>query len=384
MSDEPILPFDELLAPIAGDSPCGPLRRNEEGFVPALYDLRSLAGAARRKEKAASEANEDQLQSAMPDWRDVKDGAVGLLKETSKDLRITPVLLEALLRTDSFRGLADGFRLVGDLIERYWSDLVEAARAASNGDEQALNATISDLAGLGNVTSLLPDKIGLLLVTKGGDADDYAFWKYEQAVQTANATQEEREKRNAITMTQFTNSVLVTAKNDRTFFPRLNGYLEDAKAQIARLSDLLDERLTGDLANAAPPLSALRTRLEEVQTCLRHTAKDYLEVPVAAEAGGEAAGGAATNGNGGSGGGAFGGLNDREAAFRELYRIADFFARTEPLSLLSEQIRQIVDRGRLPPEKYYSQLIDDPTTLKQFFRLVGIKLPENDGYSSDS
>jgi predicted component of type VI protein secretion system len=68
-------------------------------------------------------------------------------------------------------------------------------------------------------------------------------------------------------------------------------------------------------------------------------------------------------------------LNSREQAFQELSRIADFFARTEPLSLLAEQIRQIVHRGRLPADAYYKDLIDDETTLKQFFRLVGIKPP---------
>jgi type VI secretion system protein ImpA len=89
--------------------------------------------------------------------------------------------------------------------------------------------------------------------------------------------------------------------------------------------------------------------------------------------------GGAEEGSGGTG--KRGELASREQAFQELSRIADFFARTEPLSLLAEQIRQIVHRGRLPADAYYKDLIDDENSLKQFFRLVGIKPPGDESSS---
>ena len=33
---------------------------------------------------------------------------------------------------------------------------------------------------------------------------------------------------------------------------------------------------------------------------------------------------------------------------------------------------EVVRRGRLSPDKYYKDLIDDETTLRQFFRIVGV------------
>jgi type VI secretion system protein ImpA len=377
METDSAIPISDLTNPLEG-SPVGvPLRDSSGEMLPAWRELRDLARTARDKEKQAQKANEDQLFAAINDWRDVKEGALSLLRETTKDLEVAALLLESSVRTDSYEGIADGFELLAELVDRFWYDLVARAKeglAEEDIDEDSIFGDL--LRPIGALDGILPEKLGLLLITDGGDAGEYALWKYEQAVQTAGATEEERERRQAITVDQFTRSVEATAQRNPRYFSRLVATLNRAREQMARLSELCDDRLGSEHITHSPPFGNIRSRLEALDSCLNYTAKDYLTAPEAEETGAE--GGAAGAASASSNGSAKGDLNNREDAFRELNRIADFFARTEPLSLLAEQIRQIVDRARLPPERYFAQLIDDRESLKAFFRLVGLKMPSDE------
>jgi type VI secretion system protein ImpA len=159
----------------------------------------------------------------------------------------------------------------------------------------------------------------------------------------------------------------------------LLGSLDRAAKAAEKVESAFQDKLDGALAMHAPSLGKVKERLEDIKRCLHHTGKDAIETLLAAGADpgtGQAAGAAAAGG-----GAALGELTNRDQAFRELSRIADFFARTEPLSLLAEQIRQVVHRGRLSPDKYYKDLIDNEDTLRQFFRLVGIR-PSSDDQGS--
>ena len=69
----------------------------------------------------------------------------------------------------------------------------------------------------------------------------------------------------------------------------------------------------------------------------------------------------------------------REDAFQRLERIAEYFERHDPHSLVAAQIRNIVRLGRLPRGDYYKQLLRDETALGLLFRATGMddQLPEN-------
>jgi type VI secretion system protein ImpA len=381
METEPAIPIGDLTNPLDGSPVGAPLRDAGGEMLPAWRELRDLARTARDKEKQAQKANEDQLTAAYNDWRDVKEGAISLLRETTKDIEVASLLLESSVRTDGYQGVADGFELLAELIDRFWYDLVNRAKEGLAEEDIDLDTIYGDLLRpIGALDGILPEKIGLLLITNGGDAGEYALWKYEQAVQTAGATDEERERRQAITVAQFERSVAVTVQSDPRYFSRLVRTLTRAREQMQRLSELCDDRLGSEFITHSPPFGNIRGRLEALDACLNHTAKDYLQEPE--ESASSEGSSQAASGSAGANGAAKGELQGREDAFRELNRIADFFARTEPLSLLAEQIRQIVDRARLPPEKYFAQLIDDRESLKAFFRLVGLKMPSDESESS--
>jgi type VI secretion system protein ImpA len=93
-------------------------------------------------------------------------------------------------------------------------------------------------------------------------------------------------------------------------------------------------------------------------------------VEVAAE-GGEAV---ATGGGGGGGGG--GPLQNREAALRELDRIAEFFRRTEPHSPLAYTLEEAVRRGRMTLAELLTEVLPDADVRNQMLWRLGIKPEE--------
>ena len=62
----------------------------------------------------------------------------------------------------------------------------------------------------------------------------------------------------------------------------------------------------------------------------------------------------------------------REEAFLRLERIADFFDRHDPQSLISAHIRHVVRLGRMSREDYFDALIEDKNALNNLFKTVGI------------
>jgi type VI secretion system protein ImpA len=89
------------------------------------------------------------------------------------------------------------------------------------------------------------------------------------------------------------------------------------------------------------------------------------------DAGAAAAGGGATDASGSPGG--------RDEAFRQLEKIAAYFERHDPHSLLAAQIRNVVRLGRLPLAEYYKAVIADGTALDTLFKFVGIGSPPGSG-----
>ena len=69
----------------------------------------------------------------------------------------------------------------------------------------------------------------------------------------------------------------------------------------------------------------------------------------------------------------------REEAFRQLEKIAAYFERHDPHSLLATQIRNVVRLGRLPLPDYYKELISDGSALQTLFKFVGIESPPSAG-----
>lgn len=66
----------------------------------------------------------------------------------------------------------------------------------------------------------------------------------------------------------------------------------------------------------------------------------------------------------------------REDALSQLERVADFFERSDPHSLLAAQVRNVVRMARLSREEYYREMIQESEGLKSLSRMIGASLGE--------
>jgi type VI secretion system protein ImpA len=117
MATEPLLAFDELLAPIPGDDPAG----EAVGFA-----VRAEMEEARKEIDPADFDADDPLrptEAKKADWKGIARAATKTLTETSKDLLVAARLTEALTKLHGYAGLADGLQLMRRLLAECWDRL---------------------------------------------------------------------------------------------------------------------------------------------------------------------------------------------------------------------------------------------------------------------
>ena len=72
--------------------------------------------------------------------------------------------------------------------------------------------------------------------------------------------------------------------------------------------------------------------------------------------------------------------NLQEEALDVLEKVAAWFERNEPQSILISEIRKVKRRALMTPEQLYKDLIEDSTVREQLFRDVGIEPSSSDDY----
>jgi type VI secretion system protein ImpA len=252
------LVIEDLLDPIPTEPPCG-------------IDLRWTAEWDRIKEARRSDDGLDtgkwaKKERKIANWRLVEEVAASILRTQSKDLQVAMWLTEANLKQYGFPGVADGFRLVRELIDRYW--------------DQGLFPTIEDgpedRAGpLAWLNDKLVDSIATLPITRRLDQDDnYNLLDLQDArkigseakFKSADGEIDEPKKREydtaiangRISMEMFQRAVKET---DLAAFESLQSDFDRVYQEFKALEKAIDAKF-GD---AAPNLSACRTILGELQ-----------------------------------------------------------------------------------------------------------------------
>ncbi|WP_299439373.1 type VI secretion system protein TssA [uncultured Rhodospira sp.] len=372
---ERVLDVDAMLAPIEGDSPVGVnLRDDTSGSSPlfTLSDLRRTAAAAERSMVMDEDAG-------IPEqWGEILDKAPEVLATRSKDLRVACWLIEAAARYHGFAGLRDGFDLVAGLVEQYWDDLYPPI-------EDSIEDKTDPIAGLNGVggDGALIAPIRLMPLTEGMSGS-FGLWQFEQAneLRKLNDPEKVQARVNAGTISyeQFGQAVLETPN---TFYAALAATVQQTRDSFARLDAVMTEKCGAD----APPSSNISRTLEEVADALGVIMRTWNKGPppgeeTGAEEAADVASGAdgAAAAGGGGGGGAAGPIKDREQAFGQMLRIAEFFRRTEPQSVIPQTLEDLVRRGRLPLDKLLEELIPDADARKTFFVRAGVTPPaDGDG-----
>ena len=66
-------------------------------------------------------------------------------------------------------------------------------------------------------------------------------------------------------------------------------------------------------------------------------------------------------------------LRTRQDAFDVLNKVATFFERTEPQSLIPAQLRKVVRLGKLSPADFFSEILDNSDVRDQLFKIYGLE-----------
>jgi type VI secretion system protein ImpA len=359
--------IDSLVAPVSESSPTGTNLREDSSPASTYLRLKDARSAARLAEKRADVEGENL--GVTSDWRTILEIAPKALKEQSKDLEVAAWFIEALVRSQGFAGLRDGFCLARRLVEQYWDALFSLE------DEEGVATKVAPLTVLNGIdgAGTLLQPIRKIALTKAVGEGPYLVYQYEQARKSAEAN---KGSNGGVTLEAF-----MTAANASggPYYVTLAADIQESIAELEKLSTALDERAGRD----APPTSAIQGVLTSVLEMVQSFAKDLIARAtqiatrdstdvVAAQNGGEVASGA---------GGVFrpnGGVRTREEALRVLLQVAEYFRQNEPHSPVATTLEELVRRARMPFSELLLELLPDRSAWRSVLTSAGIKPPPDE------
>jgi type VI secretion system protein ImpA len=365
MSSPEALDFTKLLSPIPNGKPTGVDLRSDTSPASLYYAIKDARAAARSAERQL--ALEGPNATAPPDWRPVLQQGHRALAEKTKDLEIVTYLIEALVREQGFAGLRDGFRLARELVERFWDELYPLP------DQDGLAARVAHLTGLNgdDAEGTLLAPIAQVPITEATSVGRFSCVQYQEALALGKVTdQKARDRRIAQGAVPLETIQTAVAESSPAFYQALVQDLTQCTEQFAQLCAALDKRCGGQ----APPSSSIRSALGSTLDTVRELARKKLEA--AASAAEPAPKSGAPAGAAGADGAAADALVTREDAFRSLLRVAEFFRRTEPHTVVPYALEQIVRWGRMSLPELLAELIPEEAPRKNLFKQVGIRPPE--------
>jgi type VI secretion system protein ImpA len=368
MPSPDVLDFAKLLAPIPGDKPTGADPRANVSPSSPYYKVKDARTAARTAERQVESGAED---APTPDWKAVITAATSALATAAKDLEVTAYLIEALTRVHGYAGLRDGFRLARELVTAFWDDLYPTP------DEEGVSTKVAALAGLNgdDAEGTLLTPIRVVPLTASDTHGGLSYANYQQALATSKIldpkVKEKKVAAGAMTFEKFQSAMNETS----------NGFV---KTLYDDLTAALDEygKLTADLdarcGAAAPPSSAIVAALTGVLDAVKDVARDKLAVmqtaaPVPDAPSAEANGKAVKDDDDAGGGEKLPVIRNREDALNAILRLADFFRRTEPHSMVPHTLEQAVRWARMPLTDLLAELISDDDARGALFKQVGIR-----------
>ncbi|UJF20486.1 type VI secretion system protein TssA [Shewanella sp. OMA3-2] len=358
--------IDDLILPITEDAVTGTDPREDISPTSAYYLLKDVRNNARAKERKALTNDEDVLSVAI-DWRPIFEQVPSRLKAQTKDIEYVAWFIEAACRLYGFKGLSFGFSLATELIENYWDELYPTP------EPDDLSERLAPLIGLNGIESegSLIQPIKTIPITEGSFV--FSTWQYEQALDVDRLDKDKQEKRfeaGAVSLEEVQLSIKETTDD---FYIELSQDVDDAIEAFMKLSDVMDEVMSGQ----PQPTSYIRKALEACALQIRSISapilvKNNKSVEVPSENDGDET----TTVLGSETIGVEKQLHSRAQAIRHLESIAQFFKQTEPHSPMSYAIEQVIRWSDLSLPELLQELIQDGEARNGFFKLSGIKTEE--------
>ena len=370
MATPEVLDFSKLLAPIPGESPTGTDLRADPSAVSDLRTTRTARDAATSAERQQIEKGDETI---APDWRPVLDRGTKALAEKTKDLDLTAWLIEALVRLRGFAGLRDGFRLAGDLVERFWEGLYPPPEDGVDIEERFSH--VLQLSGIEKEGTLIVP-VRRIPLCDSSNVGRLSFAHYLMAKdldqQKDSDAKKKRIEGGAVTVEMIRSGI---AETPPKFYADLIEDLQHAAEQFDRFCASFSAKSSYD-----PPAGDLKKVIEDYRDALMLLAKDKMPKPQAAAA-------VTAPGKAAEGDGAVPAaekavdpsvIKDRNDAMDRLLKIASYFRTNEPQSIIPYALEQIVTWGKMSLPELLSELIPDEGQRKNVFKQVGIKPPEKE------
>jgi type VI secretion system protein ImpA len=375
MPSPAVLDLDLMLAPISAELPAGPPLRGGDSALNDLYyqvsDARKDARTAEQRQaeyEMAPRGNDPTPPPKPADWSKVVDIGRDILATKSKDLWISAWMIEGLCRTDGFAGLRDGFRLARELCQKYWDTI----HPRSETDPADVSTTVKQLSGV--FDGVLNAPIYNIPITGSCPRSDsdrtprYSLSQQRRAAQFEKSIDPKQKKpqqssdKNALTMEEFNRAVEATSAD---FF---RNRLEDLDACLVEFNSLTAELDGRCGTHAAPPSTKVREALQDYRNRLLSIAGAKLAVePSEATSPDEAA-----IAPGKPTAVALDGFASRDQALQTLLKVAEYFRKHEPHSIVPYSLEQVVRWGRMSLPDLLTELISDTKVRKDMFRYTGI------------
>src|SRR5580765_3297642 len=119
-----MIDVEDLLKPVADGKPCG----EDFSYHPSLQALETLTQGT-----PEVEMGEFKKAAEEPNWKEVRDQAIEVLKQ-SKHLTPGIIVTVSLLKIGGLEGFRDGLALVRGMTERYWAELYPKLDPGDNND----------------------------------------------------------------------------------------------------------------------------------------------------------------------------------------------------------------------------------------------------------
>ena len=366
MATSPVLNISALLEPIAGENPAGKDLRVGRQHGDAYDRIKEARRAAAREEKSPARPVQDP-------WSPISKLAPNVLTTESKDLEVASYLVEALVRTNGFAGLRDGFTLLRELIERFWDNLFPAADPDEPG-EDPVTARLAPLRGLngGDRDGTLVLPINFVPLVDGDPHPGRLMYDEAQAMVLLSSDAERQNRIESGSLTLETIEKLAFNTSPQAFETRL----ADLDASISAFESLTSAvALKCEQSGAeAPATSGIRAALHACREVLVTLAGDKLQTTTEGEKVGTMAVTPVVGNlplNYVRPGGPTGPITSRDDAFARLSQVIEFM-KSERHSLVVPLLEKAKRWAQMDVSDVLTEIIEDSNARTTAFKLAGI------------
>lgn len=350
-----LMDLETLLAPIAGDNPCGSSLRYE-GTYDRIRD-------ARREDDPSLPMGDWETKLKVADWSLVDKLCQDALRQKSKDLQIAAWLGDAWIRRHRLKGLTNGLLLIAGLFERFWDGLYPVL---DDGDPAA-RVALSEW-----VEEVYTDRVRRMSLGTGGEGAQFSLLDWELGGQSGKSKAREEHDANGEPVRVTRESLL--AKISLESGMRWADLVVDARAAILAAEAV--EQALAAVVDKPPTLRRLREVLAALESLARDGARMNGELSAmdqVAKLTDEEGEVVETNVSAVVTGVRSGAITSRADAYYRLAEAAEYLIRTEPHSPVPYLVKRAVQWGNMSLAELLYEFVGNPDDLVAIQRLLGMR-----------